>query len=63
MSFSPPREYSPLVEEMGLRRTCADYIFDDRLKLKRPQTAKFYRQTIDEMYAEVEGEAKPRAKL
>ncbi|KAK4542702.1 hypothetical protein LTR36_006274 [Oleoguttula mirabilis] len=33
------------------------------LKLKRPQTAKKYRHLIDEMYAEVERESAPRAKL
>lgn len=35
----------------------------NRLKLKRPQTAKKYRSLIDQMYAEVEGEQKARAKL
>ncbi|KAK3719704.1 medium-chain fatty acid-CoA ligase faa2 [Vermiconidia calcicola] len=33
------------------------------LKLKRPQTAKKYRHLIDEMYAEIERESMPRAKL
>ncbi|EME47202.1 hypothetical protein DOTSEDRAFT_69225 [Dothistroma septosporum NZE10] len=33
------------------------------LKLKRPQTAKKYRQVIDEMYAEIEAESKPKARL
>nr|POF11488.1 long chain acyl-coa synthetase 7, peroxisomal [Quercus suber] len=33
------------------------------LKLKRPQTAKKYRDVIDEMYAEVNAESKPRAML
>ncbi|KAI5367906.1 Putative AMP-dependent synthetase/ligase, AMP-binding, ANL domain-containing protein [Septoria linicola] len=33
------------------------------LKLKRPQTAKKYRQLIDEMYAEVEAESTPKSKL
>lgn len=36
-----------------------------RLKLKRPQTAKKYRNLIDEMYEEVTSEDnnKPKAKL
>lgn len=34
-----------------------------RLKLKRPQTVKKYRTMIDEMYAEVEAESIPKAKL
>ncbi|EME85797.1 uncharacterized protein MYCFIDRAFT_41272 [Pseudocercospora fijiensis CIRAD86] len=33
------------------------------LKLKRPQTAKLYRSTIDEMYSEIEAESKPKARL
>jgi long-chain acyl-CoA synthetase len=34
------------------------------LKLKRPQTAKLYRNMIDEMYAEVEAESsKLKARL
>jgi len=34
------------------------------LKLKRPQTAKKYRDLIDEMYAEIEAESPPsKAKL
>jgi long-chain acyl-CoA synthetase len=33
------------------------------LKLKRPQTAKKYRHLIDEMYAEIEAQSTPRAKL
>jgi len=33
------------------------------LKLKRPQTAKFYRALIDEMYAEIDAESKPVSKL
>jgi hypothetical protein len=39
---------------------------DNRFKLKRSQAAKFYREHIDELYAEVDAEeAKkgPRAKL
>mgnify|MGYP001626695359 CR=1 FL=1 len=35
----------------------------DRLKLKRPQTAKKYRNLIDEMYAEVEKGVTAKAKL
>lgn len=39
-------------------------ISDHRLKLKRPQTAKKYRQLIDEMYAEIDAAAAaPKAKL
>lgn len=35
-----------------------------RLKLKRPQTAKKYRDVIDEMYAEIEQQGTPaKAKL
>ena len=34
-----------------------------RLKLKRPQTAKMYRNVIDEMYAEVEAGQTTKAKL
>lgn len=34
-----------------------------RLKLKRPQTAKKYRQVLDEMYAEIEAESTPKSKL
>lgn len=34
-----------------------------RLKLKRPQTAKKYRDVIDEMYAEVEAGTTSKAKL
>ncbi|KAG9834342.1 hypothetical protein KCU68_g11722, partial [Aureobasidium melanogenum] len=33
------------------------------LKLKRPQTAKKYRTTIDEMYTEAEAQSSARAKL
>lgn len=40
---------------------------DDRLKLKRPQTAKMYRKQLDELYTEVlaeeEGSVKVKAKL
>ena len=42
---------------------CADVMMIYRLKLKRPQTAKKYRQVIDEMYAEIEAESKPKARL
>lgn len=34
----------------------------NRLKLKRPQTAKMYRNLIDEMYVEVNAAA-PKARL
>lgn len=37
--------------------------FCNRLKLKRPQTAKFYRQLIDEMYTEIDTEKQPKARL
>ena len=42
---------------------CADVMMINRLKLKRPQTAKKYRSVIDEMYAEIEAESKPKARL
>ena len=34
-----------------------------RLKLKRPQTVKMYRDVLDEMYAEVEAGFATKAKL
>ena len=34
-----------------------------RLKLKRPQTVKMYRDVLDEMYAEVEAGFTTKAKL
>ena len=37
-------------------------IYDYRLKLKRPQTAKKHRDLLDEMYAEAEGSG-TKAKL
>jgi long-chain acyl-CoA synthetase len=36
---------------------------DNRLKLKRPQTAKKYRAVLDEMYTEAEAQSSARAKL
>ncbi|KAF2672698.1 acetyl-CoA synthetase-like protein [Microthyrium microscopicum] len=33
------------------------------MKLKRPQVVKFYRPHLDDLYAEVEAESKPRARL
>lgn len=35
----------------------------NRLKLKRPQTAKKYRNALDEMYAEAEALSSTKAKL
>lgn len=35
----------------------------NRLKLKRPQTAKKYRSVLDELYEEVEKGSGPKAKL
>jgi predicted Zn-dependent protease with MMP-like domain len=34
-----------------------------RLKLKRPQTVKMYREVLDELYAEVEAGFTTKAKL
>ncbi|PPJ55207.1 hypothetical protein CBER1_05683 [Cercospora berteroae] len=43
--------------------TIENELLTPTLKLKRPQTAKKYRQLIDEMYAEVEAESTPKSKL
>jgi hypothetical protein len=37
--------------------------FVHRLKLKRPQTVKMYRDVLDELYAEVEAGFATKAKL
>jgi long-chain acyl-CoA synthetase len=38
-------------------------MINNRLKLKRPQTAKMYRTVIEEMYTEAEAQSSARAKL
>ncbi|KAK4505279.1 hypothetical protein PRZ48_003242 [Zasmidium cellare] len=43
--------------------TIENELLTPTLKLKRPQTAKLYRPVIDEMYAEIEAESKPKSKL
>ncbi|KAH9832730.1 acetyl-CoA synthetase-like protein [Teratosphaeria destructans] len=43
--------------------TIANELLTPTLKLKRPQAAKLYRTLLDEMYAEIEQESTPRAKL
>lgn len=45
------------VEDRKLIRTC------NRLKLKRPQTAKAFRPQIDAMYAEINAAPSAKAKL
>jgi len=39
------------------------YVHDNRLKLKRPQSAKKFRPMIDSMYEQALKEERPQAKL
>jgi hypothetical protein len=59
MSFSHLRKFlDRFFPEEFLTNPCVH-----RLKLKRPQTVKMYRDVLDELYAEVEAGFATKAKL
>jgi hypothetical protein len=61
MSFSRLRKFPCLFD--GSLGGILTNTFVHRLKLKRPQTVKMYRDVLDELYAEVEAGFATKAKL